>query len=135
LIVHTLALRRSLWALRRLVGLLDGVVGVTVPVDMLASELGLGGRGGRQSPIVRSMGRLVLYGMAEVRGDNLAAEARFRHCPVVCASASPHVLDAPCSHHEAVAAGVDRPKEPRPVAPDLQQSRRLVAASAERPRE
>jgi hypothetical protein len=63
----------ALWALRRLSALLAiRSSGITVPMGMLSSELGLGGNGGRHAPAVRALGRLVLFGMAEVRGDELA---------------------------------------------------------------
>ncbi len=91
----------ALWALRRLTGLLTiRSSGVTVPIRMLASELGLGGNGGRHAPAVRAIGRLVLFGLAEVRGDELAvrrkvpplAQRQLRRLPG-------HLVDAHQAHH------------------------------------
>jgi len=91
----------ALWALRRLTGLLTiRSSGVTVPIGMLASELGLGGKGGRHAPAVRAIGRLVLFGLAEVRGDELAvrrkvpplAQRQLRRLPA-------HLVDAHQAHH------------------------------------
>lgn len=91
----------SLWALRRMAALLTmRPSGITVPIGMLASELGLGGNGGRHAPAVRAIGRLVLFGLAEVRGDELAvrrkvpplAQRQLRRLPC-------HLVEAHQAHH------------------------------------
>ncbi len=93
----------ALWALRRLTALLAmRPSGITVPMGMLSSELGLGGNGGRHAPAVRALGRLVIFGMAEVRGDELAvrrkvpplAHRQLRRLPA-------HLADAHHAHHGA----------------------------------
>ncbi len=93
----------ALWALRRLSALLAmRPAGITVPMGMFSSELGLGGNGGRHAPAVRALGRLVLFGMAEVRGDELAvrrkvpplARRQLRRLPA-------HLADAHQAHHGA----------------------------------
>jgi hypothetical protein len=96
----------ALWALRRLTALLAmRPSGIAVPMGMLGSELGLGGNGGRHAPAVRAVGRLVLFGMAEVRGDELAvrrkvpplARRQLRRLPT-------HLVEAHQRHHSAGAA-------------------------------
>ncbi len=98
----------ALWALRRLSALLAmRPSGITVPMGMLSSELGLGGNGGRHAPGVRALGRLVLFGLAEVRGDELAvrrkvpplASRQLRRLPA-------HLADAHQAHHGAAGQAV-----------------------------
>lgn len=59
--------------LRRLASWLDASPdGFPLPLAPLARELGLGDATGRNSPVVRSVARLVELNMAQVRGDMLA---------------------------------------------------------------
>ncbi len=104
----------ALWALRRLSALLAmRPSGITVPMGMLSSELGLGGNGGRHAPAVRALGRLVLFGMAEVRGDELAvrrkvpplARRQLRRLPA-------HLADAHQAHHGTGQAVTNRQAGP-----------------------
>ena len=63
----------ALCALRRLNADLDrhpGGFGVSLPD--LASELGLGHGPGRNTPVVRTLCRLVTFGLATIQGDALA---------------------------------------------------------------
>ncbi len=104
----------ALWALRRLTGLMTICPsGFSVPIGMLASELGLGGNGGRHAPAVRAIGRLVLFGLAEVRGDELAvrrkvpplAQRQLRRLP-------DHLVEAHQAHY-----GVGRAPSVRQTGP------------------
>lgn len=62
----------ALWALRRLVALADSCPGgCRVQVPELAASLGLSTKTGRYSPIVRTLHRLVLFGLASWHGDEL----------------------------------------------------------------
>lgn len=59
--------------LRRLAGWLEeSAEGFPLPLAPLARELGLGEGTGRNSPVVRSLARVVEFNMAQVRGDTLA---------------------------------------------------------------
>ncbi len=67
----------ALWALRRLNRWLEGAPrGYPLALAPLARELGLGGGTGRSSPVVRSLARLVCFGLAEVRGGQLMVRRR-----------------------------------------------------------
>ena len=62
----------ALWALRRLTRWLESAPeGYPLALAPFARELGLGDGVGRTSPVVRSLARLVTFGMAEVRGGQL----------------------------------------------------------------
>lgn len=62
----------ALWALRRLTRWLNAFPdGYPLALAPFARELGLGDGVGRSSPVVRSLARLVAFGMAEIRGDQL----------------------------------------------------------------
>ncbi len=68
----------ALWALRRIGGwLMDCPDGFDMPHVPLAAELGLGHRDGRQSPMIRTLARLVLFDMASVTPDDALAVRRF----------------------------------------------------------
>lgn len=80
----------ALWALRRFTGwLASSPSGVTVPIAPLARELGLGHRGGAGSPAIRSVARLVMFGLADIRNGSFAvrvavpplARRQLRHLP------------------------------------------------------
>jgi hypothetical protein len=67
----------ALWALRRLNRWLEGAPrGYPLALAPLARELGLGNGTGRNSPVVRSLARLVCFGLAEVRGGQLKVRRR-----------------------------------------------------------
>lgn len=62
----------ALWALRRLTRWLeDAPDGYPLALAPFARELGLGDGVGRGSPVVRSLARLVCFGLAEIRGGQL----------------------------------------------------------------
>lgn len=61
------------WALRRLSAAVEhSPSGTWVPKEPFARTLGLSGRPGRHNPLVRTLGRLVLFRMAIVEDDVLA---------------------------------------------------------------
>lgn len=67
----------ALWALRRLTRWLDeSPDGYPLAIVPFARELGLGDGAGRSSPIVRTLARLVCFGLAEIRGDQLMVRRR-----------------------------------------------------------
>lgn len=47
--------------------------GVILDLYETAAKLGIGMRGGKYSPFLRSIGRLTYFGLAELRGDNTLA--------------------------------------------------------------
>lgn len=102
----------ALWALRRLTGVLAAApAGLVVPIDSLAAELGLGAHHRRQSPMVRALGRLVMFGLAEIVGDDLAVRRKVpplahRHLRRLPA----HLVDAHRRHLETC-AGSDPAKK------------------------
>jgi hypothetical protein len=62
----------ALWALRRLTRWLeDAPGGYPLALAPFARELGLGDGVGRSSPVVRSIARLITFGLAEIRGGQL----------------------------------------------------------------
>ena len=62
----------ALWALRRLTRWLeDAPDGYPLALAPFARELGLGDGVGRSSPVVRSLARLVTFGLAEIRAGQL----------------------------------------------------------------
>src|SRR5947209_4676432 len=57
----------AMWALRRLSAWAEAESsGVEVPLSELAHELGLGGGTGRNSPMVRTLARLVVFQLASI---------------------------------------------------------------------
>lgn len=67
----------ALWALRRLTRWLeDSPDGYPLVLAPFARELGLGDGAGRSSPVVRTLARLVCFGLAEIRGDLLMVRRR-----------------------------------------------------------
>lgn len=68
----------SLWVARALVrGLDDSPDGFDAPLAPLSTQLGLGVGTGRQSGIARTLARLVIFGLASVRGDEYAIRRFF----------------------------------------------------------
>jgi hypothetical protein len=65
------------WLLRRIAtGLEEQPMGFELPVSATAEELGVGHKGGRNSPFVRSVGRLCTFGLAQSQGDAVLAVRR-----------------------------------------------------------
>jgi hypothetical protein len=65
------------WLLRRLVaGLETSPDGFELPLAETARQLGLGDRGGRNSPFLRALTRTIQFELAEPRGDTLLAVRR-----------------------------------------------------------
>ncbi len=72
----------SIWVARRLVDWLDTEPdGVSVDVETLARTVGVGTATGRQSPIVRTLARLVHFGIANVNGDSFAVRTHLAPLP------------------------------------------------------
>ena len=97
----------ALWALRRLTRWLeDAPDGYPLALAPFARELGLGDGVGRSSPVVRSLARLVAFGLAEIRGGQLMVR---RKVPPL---ARRHVLRLPghlaAEHQAAFEAGAPR---------------------------
>lgn len=68
----------ALWTARALARLLDGDGSdVAIPMEQLARQIGLGSGNGRNAPIVRTLGRLVDFGLAMVNRDGYAIRLRF----------------------------------------------------------
>ena len=62
----------ALWALRRLTRWLEAAPeGYPLALAPFARELGLGDGVGRSSPVVRSLARLVTFGLADINGGQL----------------------------------------------------------------
>jgi hypothetical protein len=73
----------STWAMRRLNAWLDGATaGYQVSITELGRELGLGAGVGRSSPVVRTLARLVSFGLATPLGDALAVRRML--APLTC---------------------------------------------------
>ncbi len=65
------------WLLRYLVDELEAQpTGFTLLLPETASRLGVGMKGGRHSPFVRALGRLVQFEMAQLQSDNILAVRR-----------------------------------------------------------
>lgn len=63
----------SLMLLRRIAGLLEASPdGFPLPLGPTAAALGIGHRGGINSPMTRTLARLVTFGMASIQGDAYA---------------------------------------------------------------
>lgn len=70
------------WMLRRLVGWLEGSdEPISVDLPELGAELGLGGRVGRSSPIVRTLARLGQFQVAAPAGDAFAIRRHLAPLP------------------------------------------------------
>ena len=68
----------AVWAARRLVDwLTERDDGVEVPLEPFARSLGLGGGVTNHSPVVRTLTRLVDFGMAATGGSTYAIRRRF----------------------------------------------------------
>ena len=66
------------WAARALTRSLErSPEGLSIPIAPLAAQLGLGGGTGRHSPVIRTLGRLVIFGLAATVGDEYAVRRRF----------------------------------------------------------
>ena len=77
----------STWAIRRLSAWLDGApTGYEVSLSELGRELGLGAGTGRNSPVVRTLARLVGFGLATPLGDSLAVRRVL--APLTCRQAA-----------------------------------------------
>lgn len=77
----------STWAIRRLSSWLDAAPGgVRLSLSELGRELGLGAGTGRNSPVVRTLTRLVLFGLATPLGDALAVRRAL--APLTCRQAA-----------------------------------------------
>jgi len=73
----------ALWALRRLAALAAAEpAGVTLRLAELGPELGLGAGTGRSSPVVRTLARLVIFGMAEIDRHSPALRVRIAMPPL-----------------------------------------------------
>ena len=68
----------AIWAARRLIDWLDtGTACVEVPLETLSRSLGLGSGVARNSPMVRTLTRLVDFHMAATGGGEYAIRRRF----------------------------------------------------------
>lgn len=66
------------WAARALTRSLErSPDGVWLPLGPFAAQLGLGSGIGRHSPLIRTLARLVTFGLAAVTGDEYAMRRRF----------------------------------------------------------
>ena len=108
----------ALWALRRLTRWLeDSPEGYPLALAPFARELGLGDGAGRSSPVVRSLARIIGFGLAEIRGDLLMVRRR------VPPLARRHVQRLPghlAAQHQAVMEAqspVVPPEQPTNVVP------------------
>ena len=95
----------ALWALRRLTRWLeDAPDGYPLTLAPFARELGLGDGVGRTSPVVRSLARLVAFGLADINGGQLMVR---RKVPPL---ARRHVQRLPghltAAHQAAMEAGI-----------------------------
>jgi len=77
----------STWAIRRLSAWLDASpAGYQLSLAELGRELGLGAGTGRSSPVVRTLSRLVTFGLATPQGDALAVRRSL--APLTCRQAT-----------------------------------------------
>jgi hypothetical protein len=104
----------ALWALRRLNHWLEGAPrGYPLALAPLARELGLGQGTGRNSPVVRSLARLVCFGLAEVRGGQLMVRRR------VPPLAHRHIRRLPAhlvERHRVETEAIPTPTAPNPAS-------------------
>ncbi len=99
------------WTLRRLAGLAATPGGVRIPTAELARSLGVSAATGRNSVMVRTLGRLVMFGMARWEGDVLAVRRWVAPLPARhLLRLSPALRHA----HDRLAAA-PAPDEPRPA--------------------
>ena len=72
----------AIWAARRLAEWLDrSPEGVEAPLEPLARSLGLGGGTARHAPIVRTLVRLVDFGLASIGGSTYGTMTAFPPLP------------------------------------------------------
>jgi hypothetical protein len=92
---------------RRFVVWLDGSPdGLTVPLVPLSAAIGLGQGTGRNSPLIRSMARMVAFGLARVdAGDRLAVLRRWPPLTIARARRLPGWLAQ--DHDAAIRAAAD----------------------------
>jgi hypothetical protein len=88
------------WLFRHLArGLEEHPAGFVLPLEDCARSLGVGMRGGRQSPFIRAVGRLVQFEMAQLQGSDVLAVRR--HAPELSRR---HLMRLPeplqVQHHE-----------------------------------
>ena len=67
----------AIWAARRLVDWLGDRDSVDIPLDLLGQSLGLSASVANHSPVVRTLARLVDFGMATTRAHAYAVRRRF----------------------------------------------------------
>jgi hypothetical protein len=103
----------ALWAMRRLTRwLADTPDGYPLALAPFARELGLGDGVGRSSPVVRSLARLVTFGLADVRGGQLMvrrklpplARRHLQRLPGHLAAEHRAATEAPAQHRAALVA-------------------------------
>ena len=101
------------WAARALIRTLErSPEGAWLPLAPFAAQLGLGAGIGRHSPVIRTLGRLVTFGLAAVSGDDYAVRLRFpplarRHVvrlPPHLAALHPEAMTAVRSAEQGLAA-------------------------------
>ena len=80
------------WAARRLVDWLADADEVEVPLEPLGRSLGLGGGVANHSPVVRTLARLVDFGMAATGGNVYAIRRRFPPLAARHVERLPHYL-------------------------------------------
>ncbi len=99
------------WALRRLATLAATPGGVRIPTAELARSIGVSAGTGRNSVIVRTLNRLVMFGVARWEGDGLAVRRSLAPLPARhLLRLSPALRHA---HDRVVSA--QAPDEPRPA--------------------
>lgn len=107
----------AMCAHRRLVALLEVVGdGHAVPLEALASDLGIPGGSGRSAKICRTLARLVDWGIATPRGETLAVTtalppARRLHHRLED-TLTPPAGDPPAPGARGLRSGLDRSVEP-----------------------
>ena len=103
------------WALRRLTGMATACPdGARLPLTELALSLGLGAGTGRNAPIVRTISRLVTFGLARLNPDGTLA-VRARVAPLT----NRHLLRLPptlrAAHDKAIATRAAAAPAPQPA--------------------
>ena len=105
------------WAMRRLTAWLDAAPdGYDVPLAELGRELGLGAGTGRNAAVIRTLSRLVAFGMATPLGDALAV----RRMLAPLTRRQVQSLPGPLASRHDADAGVVRPL---PQTPPTQPAR------------
>ncbi|MDP9389481.1 MAG: hypothetical protein M3Q48_16590 [Actinomycetota bacterium] len=88
----------STWAIRRLSAWLDASpAGYQLWLSELGRELGLGAGTGRNSPVIRTLSRLIAFGLAVPMGEALAVRRSL--APLTCRQAA-RLPEALASQHE-----------------------------------